>query len=52
MGTNSDSGKSTPEENQKLKISISQNFKMEDRDEIKHFLGLKTSQNEDGISVD
>ena len=41
-----------PEDVQKLKNSLSQNFKMEDRGKIKHFLGLRISQNEDGISVD
>ena len=41
-----------PEDVQKLKYSLSQNFKMEDRGKIKHFLGLRISQNEDGISVD
>ena len=40
-----------PEDVQKLKYSLSQNFKMEDRGKIKHFLGLRISQNEDGISV-
>ena len=41
-----------PEDVQKLKYSLSQNFKMEDRGKIKHFLGLRISQNDDGISVD
>ena len=40
------------EEVQKLKYSLSQKFKMEDRGKIKQFLGLRISQNEDGISVD
>ena len=41
-----------PEEVQKLKCSLSQNYEMEDRGKIKHFLGLRFIQNEDGISVD
>ena len=41
-----------PEEVQKLKNSLSQKFEMEDRGNIKQFLGLRISQNEDGISVD
>ena len=40
-----------PEEVQKLKYSLSQNFKMKDRGKIKHFLGLRISQHEDGINV-
>ena len=41
-----------PEENQKLKCSLSQNIKMENRGKIKQFLGQRISQKEDGTSGD